>query len=153
MYKERPISRCALLALLTVATFAMLAAGCSENPDNPSADTNTVDAVPTDTGADETGTNDAADSADAPDTDWGDVGTVNCGDKMCGEDEYCVVDKCCGADVGFNDAGEWRGSNSYRCEPVPSGCNPNKPCDCQAFEPCGGNGICTESRKLICPAA
>lgn len=97
---------------------------------------------------------DAADTSPPP-VDADDIGVdaspVECGSMTCDADQYCMVQKCCGADPGFNDAGEWQGSDSYRCVDVPAGCDPTKPCECDA-DLCGTQMPQCEGRTYICPA-
>lgn len=94
----------------------------------------------------------AGDTADSSNLDGGDASSVECGSMTCGPDEYCVVQKCCGSDPGFNDAGEWQGSDSYSCVSVPEECDPTAPCDCEMVG-CGGYGTpqC-DGRVQICQA-
>lgn len=78
---------------------------------------------------------------------------VECGEMTCGSDEYCVVTEGCGADVGFNDAGEWRGCGSpfYTCESIPDSCDPTSLCDCDEVPRCVG-GTCDDNRHVTCYA-
>lgn len=78
---------------------------------------------------------------------------VECGEMTCGSDQYCVVTEGCGADVGFNDAGEWRGCGSpfYTCRSIPDSCDPTSLCDCEEVPRCAG-GTCEDSRNVTCYA-
>jgi hypothetical protein len=73
---------------------------------------------------------------------------VPCGDKTPGSDEYCRVLEGRGTDVGFNDAGEWRGCGApyYSCESIPDDCDPEAFCECEQFRNSGGE--CEEGRRF-----